>query len=65
MRDKTAVIAKLFQRERFATKRELNTISQIVADSTKVFPPDFISLTPEYVSTAAQALFKRSIVTSV
>lgn len=57
--EKTKEIAKLFQKERFATKRELNTISQIIADSSKIFPPDFMSLNAADVLANVQALFRR------
>lgn len=57
--EKTREIARLFQKERFATKRELNSISQIIADSSKIFPPDFASLNAADVMTTVQALFRR------
>lgn len=59
LNEKTTEIARLFQKERFATKRELNSISQIIADSSKIFPPDFASLNASDVLTTVQALFRR------
>ena len=43
-------ICKKYQKGRFITEKEQNTINQIVADSAEFFPPDFISATPEYIS---------------
>jgi hypothetical protein len=36
-------VAKAFQKERFATKRELNNLSRLAVDASQVFPPDFVS----------------------
>jgi hypothetical protein len=33
-----------FQKERFATKKELLRMTQLTADCTKVFPPDFAAI---------------------
>ena len=41
----------VFQQERFATKRELNSLSQLAADPLKVFPPDFTEVKPSDVAT--------------
>ena len=49
----SAVCAAL-QNDRFATKRELNNLTLLAADSAKIFPPDFASVTPQDVATAAQ-----------
>ena len=46
LRAKAYEVAAVFQKERFATKRELNSLSQIAADATKIFPPDFLSVDP-------------------
>ena len=59
MHEKAREISKLFQKERFATKRELNSISQIIADSSKIFPPDYVSLSADEIFSNAQALFRR------
>ena len=42
-------VAAAFQKERFATKRELNTLSQITAEASRIFPPDYASVRPEDV----------------
>jgi hypothetical protein len=39
-------IAAAFQRDRFATKRELNALSQLAAEASRIFPPDFASIDP-------------------
>jgi hypothetical protein len=46
LRAKAYEVAAVFQKERFATKRELNSLSQVAADATKIFPPDFLSVDP-------------------
>ena len=53
-------ISKIYRKERFATKKELNSLSQITAEASSIFPPDFISATPEVVAANANALFKRA-----
>ena len=42
-------IAFAFQKERFATKRELNLLSQVTAEVSKIFPPDFASALPDAI----------------
>ena len=42
-------IASSFQIERFATEKELLKMTQITADSAKVFPPDFAAINAEEV----------------
>jgi hypothetical protein len=44
-------IAAAFQKERFATKRELNLLSQVTAEVSKIFPPDFASALPDAIET--------------
>lgn len=39
-------VANAFQKERFATKRELNNLSRLTADASQIFPPDFVSCRP-------------------
>lgn len=39
-------VAGAFQRDRFATKRELNVLSQVAAEASRIFPPDFASIDP-------------------
>ena len=51
-------VAKFFQKQRFATKKELIQMAQVSGEVTKLFPPDFISLDPEEVYIAARAMFK-------
>jgi len=53
-------IAAIFRKERFATKRELNNLSRLAADASQIFPPDFVSATPEEVSAQVKAVFGRS-----
>ena len=48
--DRASKICKVYQVERFITEKEQNAINQIVADAAQIFPPDFISVTPEYIS---------------
>ena len=47
----------VFQQERFATKRELNSLSQLAADPLKVFPPDFTEVKPSDVATKVVCVF--------
>ena len=42
-------IAKFFQIERFATKTELTKMSQLTAECSKIFPPDFVSINIEEI----------------
>jgi len=51
-------VAKYFQKQRFATKKELIQMAQVTGEVTKLFPPDFVSLNPEEVYYAAKAMFK-------
>jgi len=54
-------VAKYFQIERFATKKELTKMSQLTAECAKVFPPDFASVDPDEVLRMAQAvIFQRA-----
>lgn len=47
-------MAVFFQKERFATKKELLRMTQLTADCTKVFPPDFASFVPEEIVKAVR-----------
>ena len=49
----------VFQQERFATKRELNSLSQLAADPLKVFPPDFTEVKPSDVATKVMCVCVR------
>lgn len=42
--EKACEVASGLQVERFATKKELTLMSQLTADCSKVFPPDFVSV---------------------
>ena len=42
-------IAAFYQRERFATKKELDNVSQLTAEVSKLLPPDFMSVIPSEV----------------
>jgi hypothetical protein len=53
-------IALSFQKERFATKRELNNLSRLAADASQIFPPDFVSATPIAVAEQAVIFFSKS-----
>ena len=50
--ERAAGVCSAFQHDRFATKRELNSLSQLAADMVKIFPTDFTSVNP--VDVAAQ-----------
>lgn len=52
-------IAKSFAKERFATKRELNSLTRLAVDSSQIFPPDFVSASASFVYSAAKQLFKQ------
>ena len=45
-------IAKCFEKERFATKRELNNLSRLAVDASQIFPPDFVSATAASIYSA-------------
>ena len=49
VKERARQVAQHFQSERFATKKELTKMSQLSAECTKVFPPDFASVDPEEV----------------
>lgn len=53
-------IAKGFQKDRFATKRELNLLSRLTADSSQIFPPDFVSATVNNILETAKNVFGRN-----
>lgn len=52
-------IAKCFQKERFATKRELNSLSRLAADAVQIFPPDFVSASATEVFESAKQVFRK------
>jgi len=47
-------VAGYFQLERFATKKELLRMTQLTADCSKVFPPDYLAIVPEEIIEIAQ-----------
>ena len=47
--------AQLFERDRFATKRELEELKKLAADASALFPAEFRSAEPS----AVRMLFKR------
>ena len=44
IKEKAAYIAASLQVERFATKKELTRMTQLTAECSKLFPPDFVSI---------------------
>jgi len=59
IKQKATEVARAFQVERFATKRELNSLSQLCAEATKILPPDFPSVNPQDVFDRATTFFSR------
>jgi len=57
--DRGAEIAKCFAKERFATKRELNSLSRLAVDASQIFPPDFVSATASYIYAVAKQMFSQ------
>jgi hypothetical protein len=53
-------MAKIFQKERFATKRELNSLSRLAADAAQIFPPDFVSVTQSKIIDSMKLVFGRN-----
>ena len=53
-------IAKGFQKDRFATKRELNLLSRLIADANQIFPPDFVSATVTKITETARTVFGKN-----
>lgn len=60
LKERAEEISKIYRKERFATKKELNSLSQVTAEASTIFPPDFLSATPEFVAASANAIFKRT-----
>jgi hypothetical protein len=54
------LIAKIFEKERFATKRELNSLSRLAAEAAQIFPPDFVSATQSKVTETMKQVFGRN-----
>lgn len=58
--EKASETARLLQIARFATKKELVKMSQLTADCSKIFPPDFASVDPvQIVTTAKETIFNK------
>lgn len=58
--ERATEIAKFLQIERFATKSELVKMSQLTAECSKIFPPDFVSVVNEdIISLAKETIFKK------
>lgn len=49
VKQKAVDVSAKFQSDRFATKRELTTMSRLAAEAAKIFPPDFASVDPPVV----------------
>ena len=58
LKDAAKSVCRIYQVERFATKKEINLLSQLAADAPKIFPPDFLSLHPANVAIAMKNLYK-------
>ena len=56
---KARTVAAAFQKERFATKRELNLLSQVTAEASRLFPPDYASVNPARIESKAREIFNR------
>ena len=42
-------MAQAFRRERFATKRELNTLARLAGSVDKYFPPDYAAISVDEI----------------
>jgi len=56
VKKKAIEIASSFQLERFATKKELTRMTQLTAECSKIFPPDFASVDREEIIRKAQVV---------
>jgi hypothetical protein len=54
---KAREIAAFFQVQRFATEKELLKMTQLIADCSKVFPPDFSAIVNQEVITKVRICF--------
>lgn len=50
-------VAAAFATERFATKKECERLTQVAAEASKLYPPDFPSINPEEIRAAAKVMF--------
>lgn len=62
VQEKAAQVALAFQVERFATKKELEKMSQLTAECVKVFPPDFANIgdCQEVLAAARATIFQKT-----
>lgn len=62
IKEKAELVAKSFQIERFATKKELEKMSQLTAECAKVFPPDFANIGDgsEVLAAAKAVIFQKT-----
>ena len=51
-------VAAAFARERFATKKELERLTQVSAEAAKLFPSDYPSIVPDDIKEAARVMFR-------
>lgn len=59
VKQKAIEVARSFQVERFATKRELNSLSQLCAEASKILPQDYASVNPQDIYDRAISFFSR------
>jgi len=58
LQEKATEVAAVFAVERFATKQELERLTQVSAEASKLFPPDYPSIVPSDIKAAAKVMFK-------
>jgi len=58
LQEKAKEVAAVFAVERFATKKELERLTQVSAEAAKLFPPDYISIVPDDIKAAAKIMFQ-------
>jgi hypothetical protein len=58
LKERARDVCRVYQVERFATKKEINSLSQLAADAPKIFPPDFLSVDPQTVAVTMKNLYK-------
>jgi hypothetical protein len=60
LRAKAQDVAVFYQKERFATKKELDNLASLTAEVSKLFPPDFASVVPQEIIDKANAKFGKT-----
>ena len=60
LNEKGQEVARFYQKERFATKKELDNMAALTAEVAKLFPPDFMSVIPAEIIDKATAKFKKT-----